>query len=145
MGWETFVTLDTDFIYLRLIHMFFANVIIDEHILAITCFVKGRMIIIGKQYLNDQLNLSLPGLRVFSGNKLVTTLPSIIKQVQLDIMFGDEYADYENLPPYSYLSKESYVLHNMFTQIIIPRTKQRSKMLYMDLWIACILRVEKIN
>lgn len=79
------------------------------------------------------MNLSLTGHRVFSGNKLVTALPSLIKEVQLVTVFGDEYADCENLPPYNCLSKESHILHNMLTQMIIPRTRWRNEMLHINL------------
>lgn len=134
IGWETFVTLDTNFIYPRFIRIFFANFVIDEDIPTITSFVKGKMIIINEQYLSKWLNLSLLGLRVFSGNKLVTVLPSLTKEVQLATVFGDDYIDCEFLPPHNYLFKESHFLQYMLTQVIIPRTGQKSKMLYKDLF-----------
>lgn len=79
--------------------MFFANDVIDEDIPIITSFVKGRMIIITKQYLSDWLSLSLTGLRVFYKNKLVAALPSLTKEVSLAIVLGDKYASYNTFLP----------------------------------------------
>lgn len=78
MGWVTFVTLDANFIYTRLIHMFFANIIINEDISNIINFVKEKMIILSDHYLSNWL-ISRP--RVFSGTKLITVMPSLTKEV----------------------------------------------------------------
>lgn len=73
-------------------------------------------------------------------------MPSLIKEIQLATVFSDEYADCEHLPPHNFLSKEFHILHNMLTQIIIPRTRQESEMFYIDLFIkSYLLREEKIN
>lgn len=54
--------------------------------------------------------------------------------------------DFKGLSPCNYLTKDSHIFHNMLTQMIIPRTRKRSEMLYMDLWmIACIVLKEQIN
>lgn len=73
--------LDVEFIYHRLIRMFFTNAIIDNDILAITSLVNGKMIINNKQYLSEWLNLSLSASRVFSINKLLAIVPSLLKEV----------------------------------------------------------------
>lgn len=52
LGWEMFVTLKVNFTYLRLVCLFFANVIINEEILKITSHVKGSMIVLNKKYIS---------------------------------------------------------------------------------------------
>lgn len=65
------MTLDTNFIYPKLIRMFFANAIVDEDIPAIISFIKRKMTFLSEQYISDWLNLSLSRPSVFSSNKLV--------------------------------------------------------------------------
>lgn len=115
MGWETFVTFDADFIYLSLNLYVLYKCHIDKDIPVVTSFIKGKMIILNEQYLSNWLNFSLSRPKVVSSNKLVTVVPSLTKEVQLAIVFGDDYVDYKFLPPYNLLSKESHILHNMLT------------------------------
>lgn len=126
--------------------MFFANIFINEDIPTITSFDKGKMIILSEQYFSDWLNLSVSGPRVFSGNKIMTIMPSLTKKVQLATVFGDEYTNCKYFPPHNCLSKGSHILHNMLTQMIILGIRQRSEMMHVDLFmISCILKRGKIN
>lgn len=76
----------------------------------------------------------------------MTVIPLLTRECQQSIIFGPKYMDFKELPPHNCLIKDSHILLNMLTQMIIPCTKQRSEMLYIDLWmIACIMLEEQIN
>lgn len=46
LGWKNFVTLMVNYIYPKLIHMFFTNVMVDDEILEITSYIKGHIILL---------------------------------------------------------------------------------------------------
>lgn len=61
-------------------------------------------------------------------------------------MFGLKYAHVEGIHAYVNLLLESHILHNMVTQLIVPRTGQRRDVTYMDLLLlTCILLRKSIN
>lgn len=96
-------------------HLLFDNGVIDKEMPKITSHVKGRMIILNKHHLSDWLNLSLKGPNVFFSNKLVTIIPSLTKEVQLSIIFNDDFTEFDGLSPHKCLTKDAHILHNMLT------------------------------
>lgn len=93
-----------------------------------------------EQYISEWLNLRLSGLRIFLRNQLLTAISILTRAYQLNTIIGVAYIDTEVLPSYNYLPKESHILHDMLTQMIITHIGQRNEMTYMELWmITCIL------
>lgn len=88
LGWEKFVTLKVDHIYSKLVHLFFANIVVDVEIFEITNDFKGHMIMLNEQYISKWHNLRLSGPKVFSRNQLMTVIHAIITECQLFIVFG---------------------------------------------------------
>lgn len=65
MDEKKFVTSKIDYIYPRLMCLFFVNVIVNKEIPKITSYIKGKIIVLNGQYLSEWLNLSLKSPKVF--------------------------------------------------------------------------------
>lgn len=112
---------------------FFANMVVNPKILEIKKFVKGRRITVNEKYLCNLLKLKLNGPRITLGNLLVTTILALIRETQLRIMFGLDFSSSDGMPAHKNPLLESYILQNMITQMIIPRTIKRNEVTYMDM------------
>lgn len=103
LSWDKFVSLNVDFVYPRLVRLFFANAVIGRTIPEIFNFIKGKHIMLNEKYLNDFLKFKMNGPRTLLGNKLIIAIPLLSKSCQLSIMFRPKFVDAEGIPHYASL------------------------------------------
>lgn len=135
-----------EFVYSRLIRLFCANVMVNLKIPKIKSFVKGKHITLNEKYLYNLLKLNSNGPKVALGNCLIIAIPTLTRKTQLTTMFGLDFSNVDGIPPHSNLLLESHTLHNMVTQMKMPKTSQRSEVTYIGMWLlTCILFGKHVN
>lgn len=73
-------------------------------------------------------------------------MPVLTMKTQLTTTFGLNFSNVDAMPAHSNLLFESYILHNMINQMIIPKIGQRSEATYMDIWLlTCIILGKLVN